>query len=131
MLHWGDLFTGRQKLALTQLCRSIRNLKTEHSYGKEIASLALSRFTDIFNALCQWENTKNQVRHLFTRQALPMLWDFAEPGFFGDQAGDFAVTLGTMVNATKVSPHVGRAGQALTADTSGHPLPDGAAGVWS
>jgi len=38
--------------------------------------LALSRLSDICNALCRWEVTKTQVRNLYSRQAIPMLWDF-------------------------------------------------------
>jgi adenine-specific DNA methylase len=59
--------------------------------------LAISRFTDICNALCMWETSKTQVRHMFTRQAIGMLWDYAEPNIFADAAGNFSVTLGTMV----------------------------------
>jgi len=49
--------------------------------------------------LCMWETTKTQVRHLFTRQAIGMLWDYAEPHAFAAAAGDFSVTLATMIDA--------------------------------
>jgi len=62
-------------------------------------AIALSRMTDICNALCRWEVTKTQVRNLFGRQAIPMLWDFAENNVFGDVAGDYTVSLGNMVRA--------------------------------
>jgi len=58
--------------------------------------LGVSRMADINNSLCMWETSKTQVRHLFTKQAIPMLWDFAEPNIFSDSAGDFAVSLGTL-----------------------------------
>ena len=58
--------------------------------------VALSRLTDICNALCGWEVTKTQVRHLFSRQAIPMLWDYAENNVFGSVAGDYMVSLGNM-----------------------------------
>ena len=61
--------------------------------------IALSRLTDICNALCGWEVTKTQVRHLFTRQAIPMLWDFAENNVFGGAAGDYMVSLSNMAKA--------------------------------
>lgn len=95
MTQWGDLFTARQKLALVTLRTAIANVTADDVVAREIASLALSRFADISNALCRWENTKTQVRNLFTRQALPIVWDFAEPSLFGEQAGDYTVTLGT------------------------------------
>jgi len=45
--------------------------------------------SDISNALCRWETSKTQVRNLFGRQAIPMIWDFAETNIFAEAAGDF------------------------------------------
>ena len=69
--------------------------------------IALSRLTDICNALCRWEVTKTQVRNLFGRQAIPMMWDFAENNVFGSAAGDYLVSLGNMVKALEQMPLVG------------------------
>src|ERR1051325_5038208 len=82
MLQWGDLFTSRQKLAFIALINAVNRLSaaTEITRAvKQIAGLAVSRFSDISNALCVWETTKTQVRNLYSRQAIPMHWDFAEP----------------------------------------------------
>ncbi|MCC7107418.1 MAG: DUF1156 domain-containing protein [Chloroflexi bacterium] len=67
-------------------------------------SIALSRLSDVCNALCRWEVTKTQVRNLFTRQAIPMLWDFAENNVFGDAAGDYRVSLSNMAKALEQMP---------------------------
>jgi putative DNA methylase len=64
----------------------------------------LSRLSDICNALCRWEVTKTQVRNLFGRQAIPMLWDYAENNVFGEAAGDYMVSLGNMVKALEQVP---------------------------
>jgi putative DNA methylase len=48
-----------------------------------------------------WENTKTQVRHLFTRQAVPMLWDYAEPNIFSNSAGDFEISLGSLLRVVE------------------------------
>ncbi|MFZ4624629.1 MAG: DUF1156 domain-containing protein [Rhodoferax sp.] len=66
--------------------------------------IALSRLTDICNALCRWEVTKTQVRNLFGRQAISMMWDFAENNVFGDAAGDYLVSLGNMAKALENMP---------------------------
>jgi putative DNA methylase len=63
--------------------------------------LGVSRLTDICNSLNRWEVTKTQVRNLFSRQAIPMLWDFAENNVFGNAAGDFGVSLPTIVKVLK------------------------------
>ncbi|MGB5234534.1 MAG: hypothetical protein WBN85_05075, partial [Candidatus Macondimonas sp.] len=62
-------------------------------------AIALSRLTDICNALCRWESSKTQVRNLFGRQAIPMMWDYAENNVFAGAAGDYAISLGNMVRA--------------------------------
>ncbi len=69
--------------------------------------IALSRLADMCNALCGWEITKTQVRHLFTRQALPMMWDFAENNVFGEAAGAYTVSLGNMAKALDQMPVFG------------------------
>lgn len=105
--RWGDMFSPRQQLALATYARLVRKASEQESRASEPAfaeavgvllALALSRLADISNAHCQWRITKTQVCHLFTRQALSMLWDFAEPHIFAeDAAGNFTTTLGTMV----------------------------------
>ena len=56
----------------------------------------MSRLADICNEFCLWETTKTQVRHLFTRQAIAMTWDFGETNVFGKSAGDYGVSLHNM-----------------------------------
>jgi adenine-specific DNA methylase len=130
MVRWGDLFNARQKLAMLVLCDAIEEVALDDPAIREILALALSRFADISNASCRWENTKTQVRNLFTRQAIPIVWDFAEPAIFAEQAGDYHVTLNTMLRVMKTLPRTGEAGQVQIADACASPLPDEAAHVW-
>ena len=129
MLQWGDLFTARQKAALATLVRLVSD--SSYSPGAQtVLALSISRFADISNSLCQWENNKTQVRHLFTRQAIPMVWDFGECSFFGGQAGDYATTLGTMIKVIETLAGNSEQGQVQPADVTDHPLPDQSAHVW-
>ena len=131
MAMWSDLFTPRQLVALTTFSdlvgkatervrhdtagsglpdddRPLRDGGTgATAYAEAVGvylGVALSRLSDICNALCAWEVTKTQVRHLFTRQAIPMLWDFAENNVFGDVAGDYMVSLRNMAKALDKMP---------------------------
>ena len=131
MAMWSDLFTPRQLVALTTFAdlvgkatervrhdiagsglpdddRPLRDGGTgATAYAEAVGvylGVALSRLSDICNALCAWEVTKTQVRHLFTRQAIPMLWDFAENNVFGDVAGDYMVSLRNMAKALDKMP---------------------------
>jgi adenine-specific DNA methylase len=132
MTQWGDIFSARQKLTLVVLTRLLAAHAVSPSAGRFLA-LAFSRLTDIYNALCQWENTKTQVRHLFTRQAIPMLWDFAEASATGEQAGDFSVTLGTMIRVMERIPSISPSdslGQIELGDACASPLSDESAACW-
>ncbi|MEI2713687.1 MAG: DUF1156 domain-containing protein [Nocardioides sp.] len=76
------------------------------AYADAVATylgMGVSRLADIANGLARWENTKTQVRNLFSRQAIPMVWDFAEAPPFGKAAGSYEVSLGSIVKAIKDS----------------------------
>lgn len=123
---YGKLFTSRQLVALTTFSDLVQEARERvkrdaitaglpndghgldaggtgaQAYADAVAvylGIALSRLTDICNALCRWEVTKTQVRNLFGRQAIPMLWDFAENNVFGGAAGDYMVSLSNMAKA--------------------------------
>ena len=123
---YGDLFTPRQLVALTTFSdlipEAIAQVRADAltagmlddgqglglggaqatAYAEAVGlylAIALSRLTDICNALCRWEVTKTQVRNLFGRQSIPMMWDFAENNVFADAAGDYGVSLHNMVKA--------------------------------
>lgn len=144
MERWGDLFSPRQALALATLARLVRELPkawntpdaSDDPDGlaeavQAVLAVGVSRFADICNAFCMWENTKTQVRHAFTRQALGMMWDFAEPAIFADAAGNYSVTLGTMIRILEHEAGVFAAcGHIEQASATSHPLPDDAASAW-
>jgi putative DNA methylase len=125
METFGDLFTDRQLVALNTYADLVHEVMNEISRDAIVASglpkderslsmggsgakayseaisvylaFGLSRLSDVQNSLCMWETSKTQVRHLFTRQAIPILWDFGENNVFNDAAGDFRTSLGSIV----------------------------------
>ena len=96
---WGDLFNPRQKLALITFVEKVKQVhekmlakEIEEQYAKAIASyLALGAdMTAAFtNTLARWENTSEAIKQLYSRQALPMLWDYAEVNPLGGSSGSF------------------------------------------
>jgi putative DNA methylase len=56
-------------------------------------SLAIDKTSDYNSSLVLWSPTRDQVKTTFSRQALPMAWDFAETNVFANAAGDIAVSL--------------------------------------
>jgi putative DNA methylase len=114
-----DLFTPRQLVALTTFSdlvgearqRAIADGASPDRAGAIATYLGfgVSRLSDICNSLCRWETSKTQVRNLFGRQAIPMVWDFAEPNVFAEAAGDYGVSLDNLCKALEATPARGRA----------------------
>ncbi|WP_454168037.1 DUF1156 domain-containing protein [Microbacterium lacticum] len=135
MTEWADLFTNRQLVTLTTLSDLVSEARSRafddavaaglnredslqdggkgaEAYADAVATylaFGVSRLTDISNSLCRWEVTKTQVRNLFGRQAIPMVWDFAETMPFGTAAGGFTVSLGSLLKALLRLPVEGAA----------------------
>jgi adenine-specific DNA methylase len=83
---WGKLFSPRQLYSLATFASLIKRTCDRLSchddeYAKAVAiilSLNLDRLADLSNTLCTYEPIAQCPRHLFGRQALPMVWDYAE-----------------------------------------------------
>ena len=91
MERWGDLFSPRQSLALTTLARLVQEVGKllRGADGPEAGlaeavqsclSLGMSRTADRCSSLCRWDPTPTAsgIINTFSRQVLPMVWDFAE-----------------------------------------------------
>ena len=79
MTQWSDLFTARQKLALTTLASKVK-AAADNSGVNDLLSLVVDRVASRSSSLCLWRYQADQekVEHIFGRQALPPVWDFAE-----------------------------------------------------
>ena len=95
--EWRRLFTNRQLLMLGTFVREIHRLPTMMSGWPEswreatVANLTstISRLADRGSSLATWTPGAEQVGHVFTRFALPMVWDFAESSPLADTTGGF------------------------------------------
>ncbi len=54
-------------------------------------SFALNKQADLGSNLCAWEPIAQCPRHIFGRQAIPMVWDFAEGNPLGASSGSWVV----------------------------------------
>ncbi len=132
MLQWGDLFTARQKLALSTLAQRIQRLGDSNS-ARELFAVVLDRVSSRSSSLCLWRYHADQekVEHIFGRQALPVVWDFAEAVVTSDSTGSFAdgvdVVAGCFAAAARLFDSVGQAQQADACDLA---LPAESASAW-
>ena len=128
MLHWGDLFTARQKVALVKLTRAIRDLPKEaHGEVRELLSLVAGRVADKCAALVEWHDSREFVNHVFSRQALAPQWSTAEAPVLAEVGFDGALQWVCRVVEAGISSRIG---QVELSDATNHPLPDEAADVW-
>lgn len=113
--QWVDLFTDRQLVALTTLSDLVSEARSKvledalaagipagerledggvgaEAYADAVATylaLAVSRTTDYSSNLCSWHSGRDSIRNLFSRQAIPMVWDYAEANLFSNSSGNF------------------------------------------
>ena len=82
-------------------------------------AFALSKQADLGNSLCRWEPVAQCPRQLFGRQAIPMVWDYAEGNPLGDSSGSWTVFVDGIVRSFSKafrSAVVHQIGQSLQAD---------------
>ncbi len=105
---WDKLFSNRQLVLLCAACDLIPEVHSkveamsDSIYADAISTylgLAVSKLADAQSTLCRWKPSMDQTIATFGRQALPMVWDFAESNGFAEMAGDIGTTLKTIVRS--------------------------------
>ncbi len=128
MTTWGDLFSPRQGLGLTTLVQLLRHVAPNESDAgfkgaiQTCLALALDRCADKCRFVV-WDNTRDMATHVFGRQALPMIWDFAEVNLLSDNGWNGASEWVLRVierNAEAKLPQ----GTVARASATNHPLPN-------
>jgi putative DNA methylase len=121
MPTWGDLFNPRQKLALLTFAEKVRQAHAhllsqgaESEFAKAVATylaLSFNRLAASHNTLCRWQPAGEKIADVFSRQALPMIWDYAESNPFGESSRSwnelFKDTDGVLAHLTSIPPAEG------------------------
>ncbi|MHA1829293.1 MAG: DUF1156 domain-containing protein, partial [Candidatus Heimdallarchaeaceae archaeon] len=94
---WSDLFNPRQLLSIITFLLKVREAKEkileeegDEEYAKAITSylaFVLDRITDYNSSLAIWAG--DFIAHTFGRQAIPMVWDYAELNPYSQSTGDW------------------------------------------
>ncbi len=137
---WGLLFSPRQALTLGTLAALIAGagcqgrpplgvaseLGTEPIFDsavKTCVAFILDRCADKMAAQVVWHTGREFVDHVFARQAIPVVWEFAEANFFSDIGWDGACEW--VVKVIEANSGLGlEAGQAAQASATALPLPN-------
>jgi putative DNA methylase len=120
MTTFADLFTPRQLVALTTFSDLVAEARERvhrdavaaglpndgmplhqggagaSAYADAVAvylAFAVDRLAMTGNNLVRWNPVGEKAQHAFGRQALPMLWDFAEPSFLAHATGSVSAAI--------------------------------------
>jgi len=113
---YGDLFTPRQLVALTTFSDLVQEARERvqrdavaaglsdddkplrdggmgaTAYAEAVGvylALAVDKVADRNSTVCAWASLREHARNTFGRQAIPMVWDFAESNPLSDSSGNF------------------------------------------
>jgi putative DNA methylase len=116
MTKHSDLFSNRQLVALTTFSDLVSEARerikqdaiaagmTDDNFplnngGTNVTAYAdaittylafgIDKSSDYWNSICTWVISRETIGHLFTKQAIPMAWDYAEANPFSDSTGNF------------------------------------------
>ena len=117
---YGDLFTPRQLVALTTFSDLVTEARARVECDAIVADLpddstplrdggngatayaeavgvylgiGIDRLADRSSTICGWDVGYTKIRNTFGRQAIPMVWDYAEGNVFSNSTGNFVSLL--------------------------------------
>jgi putative DNA methylase len=147
MYEYGDLFTPRQLVALTTFSDLVAEARAQAhadaiaaglpddgvplrdggrgalAYAEAVSvylAFGVDKGADNWSSITSWRNSVDSPRTTFARQALPMVWDYAESNPFSDSAGSWD---GTVIEILH------KAVDALSANAEGYALQQDAARI--
>ena len=126
-----DLFTARQLVALTTFSDLVAKAREQAlkdaiaaglpddgrrledggtgapAYADALAAylaLAVDRIVDRGSTICSWDAGRVTVRNTFARQAIQMVWDFAEANPFSDSTGNWSSAVEWVARVVDIVP---------------------------
>lgn len=131
--EWGNLFTPRQLVALTTFSDLVGEARTQAlrdalaagmpddgrgleagsegatAYADAVAvylAFIVSKMANIGSSICSWMNDRGAFRETFARQAIPMVWDYAEANPFSRAGGSIETILDKIAMAIAGIPAI-------------------------
>jgi len=148
LTEWGDLFTSRQLAVVTTFSDLVQEVHARVKRDALVSGLddaggplhlggagatayadavsvytafAVDKLTARSTTICAWEAVYQKIQHTFGRQAIPMIWDYAEGNPFSDSTGNFIALLEGVAECLAETP-AGQRGRAVQEDASSQVL---------
>ncbi|MFO0147656.1 MAG: DUF1156 domain-containing protein [Microcystis sp.] len=130
MTKHADLFTPRQLVALTTFSDLVSEAREKikadavaagipdddlplndggigaTAYGDAVATylaFGVDRLADFNSTICTWIPVVQATGHTFTRQAIPMTWDYPEINLFGDRLANYQACLDKIIKPIDIT----------------------------
>jgi putative DNA methylase len=134
METFGDLFTNRQLVALNTFSDLVREARSRieveavaaglssdptplrdggrgaKAYAEAVSvylAFAISKLTNLGSTVTSWMSDRGALRETFARQAIPMVWDYAEVNFFSNSGGNWSTPVDKISKAIADFPASG------------------------
>ena len=126
--NWHQLFTERQLTTLTTFSDLVHEVGEQAikdgadvEYANAIQTylaLMIGKIADNGCSFASWHNGRDTIRSVFARQAIAMVWDFAESNPFSDSTGNWMSHIEWIAKVVERLPADVNAGEAHQADAS-------------
>ncbi len=118
MPTWGDAFADRQLVALNTFSDLVHEARAQieadgmaafpdptplrdggtgaKAYAEAVSvylAFGVSKLTNLGSTITSWMSDRGALRETFARQAIPMMWDYAEVNFFSNSGGNWTTPI--------------------------------------
>lgn len=114
MITFAELFTNRQLLALMTFSELVAKARAQveadggsAEYAQAVSvylAFVVDKMTDYHSSVCSWNSSGEKIRNTFGRQAISMVWDYAEANPFCTSSGSYDNMLGWVVKSISILP---------------------------
>lgn len=141
--HWKQLFTNRQLTTLTTFSSLVADAQANaeadavaagfyndhiplaeggtgaRAYGEAIGvylAFSVDRLADFSTSVSRWSSTNEKPMNCFSKQAIPMTWDFPEANPMGNAVGSFTTVISYVADCIDQLPIYSQHGEARQFD---------------
>ncbi|MBU9576476.1 DUF1156 domain-containing protein [Burkholderia multivorans] len=132
---FGDLYNDRQAVSILTLFRLVAEVVEQDKDVPEemraavatLLAFAVSRSVSQNTTMSRWDASRLTIKGAFSKQALAVVWDFAEANPFSGGTSDWDGALGWVVKFIEACSSIDHGGHAMRVSATSQALPDDSA----